>query len=177
MRGITRPAKRFRPPKANGSAALDQSTLARDDPGGPSACAQGSLGLSFEQDLPVAAPALGVRSPIALTRTANTHAPIILVRRSRDDRRASIGSSFGDRDAGIVRPGPLPLRIESASRTGFISARGLGSPLPRLRRDWAHSLSQLHRGWASLPHLAEPGPTLATSALGTGSPLPHLRRD
>ena len=156
---------RLRP---TGVSRLTNRRLRAMTPGGsPSACAEESLRLTKrEQALPVAAPALGVRSPIALTRTANTHAPIILVRRSRDDRRASIGSSFGDRDAGIVRPGPLPLRIESASRTGFISARGLGS-LPVTTAP----------GWASLRHLAEPGPTLATSALGTGSPLPHLRRD
>jgi hypothetical protein len=43
----------------------------------------------------------------------------------------------------------------------------LGSPLPHLRRDWAHRC-----------HICTgTGLTAATSALGLGSPLPHLHRD
>ncbi len=46
-------------------------------------------------------------------------------------------------------------------------APGLGSPLPHLRRDWAHPC-----------HIcAGTGLTPATSAPGLGPPLPHLRRD
>ena len=47
------------------------------------------------------------------------------------------------------------------------SAPGLGSPLPHLRWDWAHSF-----------HIcAGTGLTASTSAPGLSSPLPHLRRD
>ena len=52
-------------------------------------------------------------------------------------------------------------------RTAATSAPGLGSPLPHLRRDWAHPC-----------HIcARTGLTPATSAPGLGSPRPHLRRD
>ena len=69
------------------------------------------------------------------------------------------------------------------------SAPGLGSPLPHLRRDWAHPLPHLHRDRARpLPHLhrdwarpchicAGTGLTRATSAPGLGSALPHLHCD
>jgi hypothetical protein len=47
------------------------------------------------------------------------------------------------------------------------SSPGLGSPLPHLRRDWAHP-----------DHIcAGTGRTPTTSAPGLGSPRPHLRRD
>ena len=50
---------------------------------------------------------------------------------------------------------------------GAASAPGLGSPLPRLHRDWAHPC-----------HICiGTGLTPATSASGRGSPLPNLRQD
>ena len=49
----------------------------------------------------------------------------------------------------------------------YPSGSRLGSPLPHLRRDWAHP-----------SHIcAGTGRTPATSAPGLGPPLPHLRRD
>ena len=73
--------------------------------------------------------------------------------------------------------------------TPATSARGLGSPLPHLRRDCASPLPRLRRDWAHPCHLcagtvphpchicAGTGLTPATSAPGLGSLLPRLRRD
>ena len=72
--------------------------------------------------------------------------------------------------------------------TPATSALGLGSPLPHLRRGWAHpchictrtgltpATSALGLG-PPRSHSAGTGLTPATSALGLGSPLPHLHWD
>jgi hypothetical protein len=63
--------------------------------------------------------------------------------------------------------GPLhPIAAPGLGRSAT-SAPGLGAPLPRLRRDWAHP-SHICTG---------AGRTAATSAPGLGPPLPHLHRN
>ncbi len=60
--------------------------------------------------------------------------------------------------------------VHICAGTGLIAARsvpGLGSPLPHLRRDWAHPC-QICAGTGLTP---------PTSSLGLGSPRPHLHRD
>jgi hypothetical protein len=110
-------------------------------------------------------------------------------------------SPAGGRDRcarGGAKQGATTFPCHSCTGTGLTpasSAPGPGSPLPHLRRDWAHPclictgtgrspatsapglgspLPHLHRDWA---HQCGTGLTPATSAPGLGLPLPQLHRD
>jgi hypothetical protein len=105
-------------------------------------------------------------------------------------RRYSDGRAVGQANLRAVPVGgrvraklgsPHPGHI--CTGTGLIpatSAPGLGSPLPHLRRDWAHPLPHLCTGTGLTPaHLCRDwGLTLPTSTAGTVhcTRLPHLHR-
>ena len=81
-------------------------------------------------------------------------------------------SDFNERVFQVPLPSPFPPHpllgriCTGTGPTPPASAHGLCSPLPHLRRDWAHCC-----------HICTgTGLTAAASALGLGSPLPRLRR-
>jgi hypothetical protein len=85
-------------------------------------------------------------------------------------------------EAGLAHPKTSPHvgspPCDGTGLTPATSAPGMGSPLPHLRRDWAHPC-HICTGTALTPATSAPGPRSApaTSAPGLRSPLPHLRRD